>query len=335
MNLREFNFDVTNTYWFYDKKYQMILQNEPSWDKYGNPSKDLGRADGIGRTFRAYVTYGHKEFMDGIWNCFEKIEYKYSKNIFVNLYQRLIRRNKKYYYQGHRYPCKNHPVGLSRDHLSYAIIAFKYSNYLSDKELKDFVKHLKFRISDFAKFTLDMWFWVRAVADIWWARPLYYMSYIPVMLGTYYWNEWLYKKTGFERESHQKDFKAYMDNRQKSEFTQKWRKRFYPMYAHHIACWQVFFLKKSFCKRWLQKIMLKICSPYNYVIRMVLGDNTVTKDDAYGYKSMTGSRWTTILQPELHDRGAYVMSDNDIRIKYNKQDEDYVRKLYDIKIWDK
>ena len=64
-----FNWEATDTNWFVDQEHKMMMSRNPGW----NPDGDNGAGDAIGRTFRAYVTYGGDDrFLEGIENCWEK-----------------------------------------------------------------------------------------------------------------------------------------------------------------------------------------------------------------------------------------------------------------------
>jgi hypothetical protein len=308
-----FKWDATETQWFVDQIYKMMLEQNPDW----RPDGECGKGDSIGRSFLAYFIYGDPRFLEGIEACWERVDRKGLRRFLFG----------KYYYQGYRYPHR-YPgeKGLSRDHLTYTLIAFKFAGY-SDAFLKDFVKHLRWRISDFAMFTPDLWLWAHAIANI---KP-YTILFPPVswiaMKASSIWNKALYKYSGFGEESHQDDFIKLL-NSFKPKMIQKLTKKFYPIFALHIQAWQYKLLKDSKWKKRLQKVSLSICPKHNYAIQLLLDSpNPPTQEQVDGYKSMTGGRWTGILNPWLNDRNLEIQK-NPERLEYNVMDVDYLKKLY-------
>lgn len=309
-----FNWEATETEYFVDQEYKMMLTQNPDW----KPDGENGKGDSIGRSFIAYFTYGDPRFLEGIEDCWEKVERK-------DWLRRLL--FGKYYYQGYRYPHRfPGEVGLSRDHTSYTIIAFKYAGY-SDEFIKDFVTHLRWKISDFAKFTPEMWLWARAVSNIKPYTTLFgAVSWVVTNLNVL-WNNLLYKWTGFGPESHQDDF-LKVSNDFKPKGVRRWAKMFYPIYALHIASWQLKVMSDSKWKRRVQKASLKLCPKHNYVIQMLLDSpEKPSEENVMGYKSMKENRWTGILNTWINDRDISIIKDPK-RLEYNVQDVDYLRKLY-------
>jgi len=308
------NWKATDTQWFVDQENKMMLVQNSSW----NPNGDNGKGDAIGRSFMAYFTYGDERFLEGIENCWEKVERKgWLKRLLFG----------KYYYQGYRYPKRfDNEVGLSRDHTSYTIIAYKYAGY-SNEYIKEFVKHLRFRISKFAMFTPEMWLWARAMTGSKFYEKLFLLTTIPVNMLNRWWNKFIYKIVPFEEECHQDEFMV-VQNDLKPPRVRKWAKRLYPYYALHISAWQLYLLPDSKLKRKAQKICLDITPKHNYVIQMLLGyKDMVNPDDVFEFKPMKGGRWTGILNPWINDRSIHIITDPKL-IESNVMVVDYVRKLY-------
>jgi hypothetical protein len=309
----KFNWEAKDTAYFVDQENNMMLGLNPPWD----PDADHGRGDAIGRTFLAYYCYGDPRFLDGIEECWERVERKgWLKRFLFG----------KYYYQGYRYPTKDHPVGLSRDHLTYTLLAFKYAGY-SDAFIKDFVKHLRFRISKFAIFTIDLWLWARVVANIKPYAALYYPLQWLVLKITSLWNRLMYMNSGFGEESCQDDF-VLIYNSMKPRKMIKMAKRFYPVYALHQQAWEIKLLPESKWKKRLQKVALELCPKHNYVIQLLLDSpNRPSKENIDSYKSMTSFRWSGILNSWLNDRYMVIIDDPKL-LEYNVLDVDYLKKLY-------
>lgn len=306
------NWEATDTYFYVDQENKMMLRRNAE----NNPHGDNGKGDAIGRTFLSYYLYGDEKFIEGIESCWVRIERKGRLKRFLF---------GKYYYQGYRYPTQDNR-GLSRDHLTYSILAFKYSGY-SNKELKEFVKHLRFRISDLTLFTPDLWVWARAICGSKFYTWLFYTFEIPTMWVSKWWNRIIYAIAPFEDEVKQEDF-VLVPNNLKPKRLDKLSDMLYPAYALHILSWQLYLLPDSKRKRKLQRICLGIVTKYNYVIKMLLGDKeSFTKEEVWEFKAMFGGRWTGYLQPWLNDRDMRIIEDENL-IKHNSLDVDYVRKLY-------
>ena len=307
------NWNAIDTYYFVDQKYKMMLRQSHNWSPL-----DFGEGDSIGRTFISYFNYDDKRFLEGIENCWVKKE--------SNRFWKLL--GKKYYYQGYRYPT-HYDEDMSRDHLSYTIFALIYSKYYSKEKLKEFIKHLKFRISKKFTFTINLWLWTRAAYGSKFYEWLFYTIDIRFFKFVRLWNKIIYKITPFNEESSQEEWNKTQDKyKPKSKREIKFGNLLYPIYSLHQQAWKLHFLRDSKRKKKLQKICLDMAPEHNYVIKILLGDKkSFTKEDVYNYKSMTGSRWTGILNPQLNDRDINIITDEKL-IEFNIQDVDYVRKLY-------
>ena len=313
----KFNWNSKDTYYFVDQENSMMLVQNASW----NPNGDNGKGDAIGRSFLASFIYGETGFLNGILDCWVKVE----RNGWL---QRFL--FGKYYYQGYRYPTyangsEEQPVGLSRDHLTYTLLALKYHGY-SDEFLKDFVRHLRFRISDKFLMTINLWLWTRAMAGIKPYKALYYPIEWLVLAITSMWNKALYKFSGFGEESRQEDF-IMIPNSMKPKSIKRLASLFYPIYALHINSWQIRVMPDSKWKKRLQKISLSICPKYNYVIQFLLeSDKRPSQEDIDSYRPMKGNRWTGILNTWLNDRDMTIIN-NPKMLEYNVMDVDYLHKL--------
>jgi len=302
------NWEATETQWFVDQANNMMLEQ--------GHGEDLGgRGDAIGRSFIAYYVYGDERFLEGIENCWVKKKRHWIWRLF----------GKKYYYQGYRYPTHDHKTGLSRDHLTYTILAYKYAGY-SNEALKEFIKNLRYVISNAAWFRPDLWFWVRAIYGSKLNTWLFYFTTNISMKVSRWWNKRI-SKMAFEPEGSQDEW-VLIPNSVKPKIIINLAKLLYPTYALHIQAWQLYLMPDSKKKRKLQKICLDICPAHNYVIQMLLGANKmVLRDNVFNYKSMRGGRWTGSLNPWINCRDMNIITDPK-RLTANVQDVDYVRKLY-------
>lgn len=317
--MSEFNWNAKDTQWYVDQENKMMLLKNPDWDVNG----DNGKGDAIGRTMEAFFIYGDYRFIEGIESCWVKVENKGIKRLF-----------KKYYYQGYRYPTyasgkEKNPTGMSRDHLFNTILAYKIAGK-TDKEMWEFVKHLKWRISDVAIQTLDLWLWERALAGRKFAKLISPIITYITMFFTVFWQLKIEKLLGFgpSYEETQNTFNA-IQNSWKPKIVNKGRSLLYPMYALNHQAWATLFYKGKWKKR-IQKLTYKIIPKYNYVIKLLSErPEGITEQDIMSYQSMLGGRWSTIFNVWWNDRDLRL-NPRPERLKYNVMDVDLLRKLWEL-----
>lgn len=318
--MSQFNWESLKTFWFVNQENKMMLTQNPGWDLNG----DNGKGDSIGRSWLSYYTYGDQRFIEGIEKCWVKTPRK-------TWLGRLLKG--KYYYQGYRYPAyangtEEQPIGFSRDHTLNTLLAYKYAGK-SNKEIWEFVKHLKFRISPFALHTIDLWLWERVISGRKIAPIFYYPIAWCVTAITAWWQLKVQKFTGIgpDYEIHQNEFK-HMQNKDKPIIIKKSCIVLYPTFTMAQTGWQFKFLPNKWWRERIQKQMRKIIPKYNYAIKLLYNDKSVTKEDVYGYESMKGSRWTGNLNKWWNDRELVKIKDSKL-LEYNVLDVDYIRKLWE------
>jgi hypothetical protein len=315
-----FDFDAQDTGSMVDSKHHMMLGMCYLWA----PNCDRGKGDAIGRTFDAYYVYRDKRFIEAIKKCWVKVPTKNG-----------------YYWQGYRYPSyasgeEKEPVGLSRDHTLYTVLSFMESG-MSDKDLKEFVTHIPWKISKSFSQTIDLWLWMRAQSGIWWAKILTPIVSIPVLSISVLINKFIYKFAPFEEEMHQDEFYT-IDNSAKDPKWDKWSKFLFPSYAMAQTAWQLSYAKPGLYKSVMSWLLLQITPKHNYVMRLLLNDKNVpTKEQVYGFKPMMGGRWTGILNPYINDRDLHIMTKEqypnlDTLTRANNLEVDIVRVVYENKI---
>ncbi len=272
-------------YWHLDDFFMFLAGQDPnSWK------------DSIGRNFRAFVAWGDLRLLDAIKRCFLS---QTSAN-----------------FQRHPH---HHTGELSRDHLSYALIAFLYAGK----------KAWFFEVADKLKWQFNhrhslrgMYLWIKSFYGVGW-RTLFYAVKIPEMLLMVLINWAVRKWANVKPERSQDDWDLDITRVR----TNKQKKAFYmcvPAYVLHIFAWQLYVMPDTFFNRLLKRITLPLAGQHNYLIRHLLGaDVNIYKVSRY--KSMTGSRWTTTLD-ELNNRHVEIMTWQDI--SENNLDRAYLHGLF-------
>lgn len=328
-----FDFNSTDTHIFIDKENKMVLRQNPAWD----PTRDQGKGDAIGRNFDAMIAWGDEVIeidgkkmllktylMKGIMSCWQLEKRK-------TWFGRLLKG--QYYYQGYRYPTyvnneEIQHVGLSRDHTLYTILAMCYMGW-SKKEIWNFVKRLRWRISSFSRFTINLWLWARVVSGRKFAGFFYYpIEYVIMTLTA--WTQLtveLISKIGPHYEVDQNEFK-FMENKDKSKRVKIITKLLYPVYSLKQQALQLLYVNKYWGNA-MRKVLLQIVPNYNFVIQLLLNDNYGPWfEEVLDYKPMIGDRWTGTTDVFWNDRTLEIIPETDKSSQVNCLDVDYLRALY-------
>ena len=186
---------------------------------------------------------------------------------------------------------------MSRDHITYSLLSAKFCDR---NVLKKLIKGLKWRISDKFTFTPDMWCWMKSLTGSPFYSFLFYLTAIPTIIVNVLRNKMLYKKANISEEVHHSEY-VKVPNGDQPEIVQEVSKKVFPAYALHILAWQLFVMPDSLGKRTMCKWAMKLCGRYKYVVRILLGDKTVTTDDVSKYYSFEAYRWGVWLN-ELNRR---------------------------------
>ena len=314
-----FNWEATETEWFVDQLYKMMLVQNHGWD----PDGDNGKGDSIGRNKNSYFPYRDPRFVEGVKNCWTKEERKtwLGKKLFG-----------KYYWKGHRFPSPEYlEKDFSRDHTTNTFVIMALAG--EEEWAKKIASNIKYSITKKHvtssgktirnhRFTIAMWAWMKARftnKKLWW--PVFYIiSFIEVILYNLL-NGLCYLMGWFSRELDPEDYNKNTMTRQKqSKWRQMWASLSYPVYAMGLFGWQLFVMKDNPFKRLLQYMMYFLIPRKNYLLRLVYNVGKVTKEDVLNYKSMKGGRWSTPVN-EINDRDFYVLTDP-VRLEYNRVDED-------------
>lgn len=294
-----YNPENKDTFYYVDD-YGMLLR-KPSWE-----GQDLGERDSISRNSEAYFAWRDKKLVLAIRACF------------------LPRKDKKgFYLKPYRHP--NYKADdMSRDHILGALLAecFFVENYW----LKTLEHNLRYKISENTRFTPDLWAWMKMLVGKWWWSPVFFVISYLTMTGYVLWNKFWYWYGKFSPEVHHLNWYPEWAFKRATISQLRIRKELYPIYALNQFSWQLYVLKRNIFVRGLQWLCLKITPRYNFVVRLLLGDNSVKELDVDSYKIMTGDRWGVALN-ETCDRHVKVIKDEKLR-EANRLDEDLLKKLW-------
>jgi len=306
-----FNWNATETEYYVDQVNKMMQSQNYGW----NPGGSNGKGDAIGGNLDAWFAYGEPRLVDGVKNCWTKVD----------------KGNGKYYYQGHRYPTTEYLTkDFSRDHTSNTFCLMKLAG--EDEWLKELTSNIhwvisKGHITSTGKkvwrhsFGPGLWGFAKTFAGKWWGPVMFYTSsFFEVILYNII-NAFCYLMGWFSRELKPEDYNGKnMSRQQQSKWRQFWASVTYPVYAMNLFAWQLFVMKDSFMKRLLQYMMKPLIPRYNYFLKLAYNIDKVTKEDVLEYKSMKGGRWSTPLN-EINDRDVHFITDPK-RLEFNVVDED-------------
>lgn len=290
-----YNPTAQTTHWFVDIKNKMMLVQNHSWNSNG----DNGKGDAIGRSKDAYFCYRDPQFIEGVENCWLKIDEK-----------------DFYYYKGHRYPTPEYFKGdFSRDHTSNTFVLMGLAG--EEKWAKEIASHIKWTIRKkhvtskgkvrTHRFTPALWGFVKHFSEEWWAKPLFYgISFFEIFFYNIQ-NALIYLMGWFSRELHQEDYNPQrMSSQKQNKWRQFWSRKAYPIFALNLFGWQLFVMKDCFFKRLLQYMSYLLIPRHNYFLKLLFNVGKVKKEQVLKYKPMKGSRWTTTLN-ELNDRDVFII----------------------------
>lgn len=238
---------------------------------------DNGRGDSVGRTVRAALIYREKDFIQSIFKSFYG------------------------FLTGGPWRPKRHPEDprtedFSRDHTVWFVVWLKHFH----PELLHLARKIPCRISTKFTQTIDMWLWIRAICKSRIAIFLYWIVGGIYMRFVAWWNNRIYKKYGVYSVDY-KDFVVYNTDDPDSE--KRWgispedvlrvRKRVFPSYSFDIQAFMVWSLEESWFKRRLERRVIALVEPTNWLIRKLMRDRFTSEEmeEMKNYTGMDGWRW--------------------------------------------
>ena len=244
---------------------------------------DDGRGDAVGHTVKAAITYGEKDFIDAFQRCFGV--------------------DGRGRWWGERHPDVDRD-DLSRDHCVWWVLGLKY---FSPSDLWMTLK-MPWRISKKFTQSIDMWLWIRVLARGGWFWRFSHWLITGIFLRFALRCIQLAIKVGEFETKPYKEFRATPV----SELTkrQRWGRKImkvFPSYSVHSKAWQLTCLKDGWFKRRLQKLVIRMVEPTNYVVRSLCGHvltdwewvdaNYFTGTDAYRWSRRLDESTTIDLFP--------------------------------------
>jgi hypothetical protein len=282
------------TYHYVDSDYMMVVQDD-----------DMSWRDSVGRNVLCLFAYGRNHILEaGLENCLGE------KNGQLIL---------------HRHPRLRDD--MSKDHWSYFIM-YRYwlSTYTKDlKAFDDFIDRVP-RIT-------GLYNWMYALTGSKYDELGYYLVQIPgAWLGSRYNNVIRFigniRDKGEHNEvSWDKTGKAIQQSL--TPWQKTWRKLLLPAYSLHNKAWQVTFMRPSVWRNILRKLLLRRLPDRstNYLVRLLLRDDTVTQREIDNYQHMTNYRWGVNLD-QTTSRHLTIIKDPKL-LEYNAYEKDLLITLYD------
>lgn len=261
--------------------------------------------DSIGRTVIDLITKGrHPKMETGLNAC-------QGEKIIYNPFHTWTLRGRKIQFTLKRHP--DYKEKSSRDHWQYYII-YRKIVHRTDSGFKFFVDHLPY--------LRGLSLWAITLTGNPFTEALFFCSQIPGAIIGNAWNKFI-RVIGFiGPEWHEADWNDIGVEIQKglTGWIKFFRKLLIPEYSLHGKAWQLWIMPDSPDKKLLKRILLKRVGKYNYFLRLMFGDKTVTREQVEGYTHMTSWRWSTRLDQSCR---RYVIFVGDAeKLKYNALETD-------------
>lgn len=272
------------SYYFYDKKSQMVLIN--NFQEWKNEREDVhGKGDALWRTSMAYMSNPEKKYKDGIIKAF-KLEFSKNKYGYV----------KEYHYQARR--CNpDYGIGdVSRDQVILAWTALKFNG--DDKKLEEIVEHTKFKLSKRYLMTPTMWLWSRGLIGDNFLGLLGQISLSIELSFNVVYNKIIKLLIGYKEYSI-KEIDKMLEERteliRNEVLTNKWKKLLwkanYPGYALHFSAWMNFVSQKSIFKKLNNWLIRRDMSKHNLLLKL-LTNTYVTDEEINNYEPHEEWLWS-------------------------------------------
>ena len=304
---------------FFDIEDKMLYEHAWEWNK--NPHQQDGEGDALWRTSLAYIAWNDSEIKDGILGCFRKVEGGHHfKNDF---------------YQAMRCTGRKGEDDVSRDHVCMALTSLAVNG--DTEELNELASKIPYKISRRMKMTPDFWCWVKSLTSSKYRKLygnvflLFQLLTLPFILGL----NWIIGKTLGLKSISNKEYTTKYSYDMKDNwngFQNLLHKSYYMGYAFHLNCWQIYTIPTSennILKKLVKKLMLTHCEKENFLLRLLLGDLTVSKKDVDEYVSQENFRWQMRFDGSNHTyHNLKTQKWKNENLTHNQLDKDILKIIY-------
>jgi len=249
----------------YKDEHGFMLETSRDW--VVNP--DNGMGDAVGRTVMAAIAYDEADFVNAFQSCFW---WDTEDN-----------------WYGMRH-INSERDDMSRDHVAYWMVGLHYFNPESTWCAMNVPKRISWKF----KQTLDMRLFANVIGRGKKLDVFKYWAWTGFVMRLYSAAIKLACKVGKFKTVHYKDFRAT----RKDELTrrQRWGRSimsFCPGYTVYQLAWMTTCLKDTWYRERLQKRVLSLIEPTNYLIRMLMGDHFSAEDrkEIENWSGTDANRW--------------------------------------------
>lgn len=320
---------TADTYRYFDSSVKMMFEKPESWS---NPD-DIGKADALCRTARAYIAYKDPILKEGVLSCFKK--------------------EADGHYQAYRCYPDYGAEDVSRDQTITALASLLINNDVA--EFKEIAPKLRYKLSKKYKQGPGMWFWTKQSYTMYgiveffsiffpilWNKIIYlllgrrkvykedyYMGYDPTTGLWHNWDGqgWVYTPNVADQNNGYKMYGEYAMKKDTKWLYNTLDKTEYAMYGCMLTMLMVYTMPKTFLRRvlvWLLKWNLK---GDNNMLFDGMFRGGVKKSDVEVLKPMKAFRWTdrfdgSCYKEYLDDKNnVYNVIDKDILYSFIKNED--------------
>ena len=224
---------------------------------------------------------------------------------------------------------------VSRDHVCMALTSLAVNG--DTEELNELASKIPYKISRRMKMTPDFWCWVKSLTSSKYRKLygnvflLFQLLTLPFILGL----NWIIGKTLGLKSISNKEYTTKYSYDMKDNwngFQNLLHKSYYMGYAFHLNCWQIYTIPTSennILKKLVKKLMLTHCEKENFLLRLLLGDLTVSKKDVDEYVSQENFRWQMRFDGSNHTyHNLKTQKWKNENLTHNQLDKDILKIIY-------
>ena len=309
---------------FFDTETKMMCEEPWGWSKKEG-KLNVGEGDALWRTGLAYITWKKPLMLEGILECYRE----FGGNSHF----------KKKRYQAMRHTGRVGEDDVSRDQVIMSLSALKVNKNLN--ELSEISSKLPYRLSRKFRMTPDMWAWkqtfTKTKAVKFYTNLFCILNFLEKVVALNF-NMFIAKVCGLKRVKNNEYTSRYHYNKKDNWnwFQKKLMLAYYSGYAFHLSCWQIYTLPKNY-NPWTKKILLKImrwyCEDENYLLRLLLGDKSITWEQVESYESRENFRWEAFLDGSWPNYQGEMPDDwKEKYLKHNQLDKDCLKVIWHMEV---